>query len=160
MKYLLKFMFPFLRSGVEVKRGRWVLPLNTQCLQNSAESGERSVLTLGSLCLPCCVRDTAWSWFIFNIYLRPLWRKGTAYNNVKHNGYGSDAHMRQELFNISILVNPNTAFNSTTQYSMSQNRAESEMRSYYISYTIISYDIFENYIIHHYGLSLKTLDFV
>ena len=25
---------------------RWVLPLNTQCLQNSAESGERSVLTL------------------------------------------------------------------------------------------------------------------
>ena len=30
-------------------------------LQNSAESGQRSVLTLGSLCLPCCVRDTAWS---------------------------------------------------------------------------------------------------
>ena len=24
-----------------------------------AESGERSVLTLGSLCLPCCLRDTA-----------------------------------------------------------------------------------------------------
>ena len=37
MKYLLKFIFPFHRSGVEV------LPLNTQCLQNSAESGERSV---------------------------------------------------------------------------------------------------------------------
>ena len=33
--------------------------LNTQCLQNSAESGERSVLTLGFLCLPYCVRDTA-----------------------------------------------------------------------------------------------------
>ena len=32
-------------------------------MQNSAESGEQSVLTLGSLCLPCCVRDTAWSWF-------------------------------------------------------------------------------------------------
>ena len=26
-----------------------------------AESGERSVSTLGSLCLPCCVRDTALS---------------------------------------------------------------------------------------------------
>ena len=26
--------------------------------QNSAESGERSVLTLGSLCLPCCVWGT------------------------------------------------------------------------------------------------------
>ena len=34
----------------------WVLPINTQCLQNSAESGERSVLTIGSLCLLCqCV---------------------------------------------------------------------------------------------------------
>ena len=27
-----------------------------QCLQNLAKSGERSVLTLGSLCLPCCAR--------------------------------------------------------------------------------------------------------
>ena len=27
-------------------------------------SGERSVLTLGSLWLSYCVRDTAWSWFI------------------------------------------------------------------------------------------------
>ena len=31
-------------------------------------SEERNVLTLGSLCLPCCVRDTGWSWFIL-IYL-------------------------------------------------------------------------------------------
>ena len=30
--------------------------LNTQWLQNSAESGERSVFTLGSLWLPCYVR--------------------------------------------------------------------------------------------------------
>ena len=47
MKYLLKFIFPFLRSGVEDKR---VLPLNTQCIQNSAESGERSVNTRFPLC--------------------------------------------------------------------------------------------------------------
>ena len=40
---------------------RWVLPLNTQSLQSSAESEERSVLTLGSLCLLCSVQDTAWS---------------------------------------------------------------------------------------------------
>ena len=45
MKYLLKFIFQFLRSGVEGKRGVEFC-LNTQCLQNSAESGERSVLTL------------------------------------------------------------------------------------------------------------------
>ena len=29
----------------------------------------RSVLTLGSLCLSCCVRDTAWSWVIDLFYL-------------------------------------------------------------------------------------------
>ena len=63
MKYLLKFIFPFLRSGIEAKV--WVLSLNTQCLQNSAESGKTECLTLGSFCLPCCVRDTAWSWFIY-----------------------------------------------------------------------------------------------
>ena len=43
---------------------RWVMLLNTPYLQYSAESGKRSVLTLGLLCLSCCVRDTAWSWFI------------------------------------------------------------------------------------------------
>ena len=47
------------------KARRWVPPLSTQCLQNSAESEERSVLRLGSLCLPCRVRDTAWSSFNF-----------------------------------------------------------------------------------------------
>ena len=28
---------------------RWILPLNTQCFQNSADSGERSALTLGKI---------------------------------------------------------------------------------------------------------------
>ena len=37
MKYLLKFIFPFLHSGVEYKRG-----------VEFCQSGERSVLTLGS----------------------------------------------------------------------------------------------------------------
>ena len=70
------------------KAWRWVLPLNTQCLQNSAESGERSDLALGSLCLPCCVRDTAWSWFViifFNVVIvivvknkRPVWCRGAS----------------------------------------------------------------------------------
>ena len=61
----LKFIFPFSSLWCRGKSRRWVLPLNKRCLQNSAESGERSVLTLDSLCLPCCVRDTAWSWFFF-----------------------------------------------------------------------------------------------
>ena len=47
------------------KARRWVPLLNTQGLQNSAESDERSVLTLGFLCPPCCVRDTAWSWLLY-----------------------------------------------------------------------------------------------
>ena len=64
MKYLFIYIFisSLWRRG---KARRWIPPLNTQCLQNSAESGERSVSTLGSLCLPYCVRDTAWSWFIY-----------------------------------------------------------------------------------------------
>ena len=49
--------------GVEAKRGFFFLPLDTQCLQNSApdffflqnsaENAEWNVLTLGSLWLPC-----------------------------------------------------------------------------------------------------------
>ena len=51
IKYLFKFSFLcYLCRG---NARRWVSPLDTQCLQNLAESGERGVLTLGSLCLPC-----------------------------------------------------------------------------------------------------------
>ena len=59
IKYLLYW---FVRSGVEVQARRWVTPLNTQCLLNSAESGEWRVSTLGSLYLPCYMRDPLWSW--------------------------------------------------------------------------------------------------
>ena len=41
------------------KERRWVPLLNRQCLQISAESGERSVLTLSSLHLPCSVQREA-----------------------------------------------------------------------------------------------------
>ena len=44
------------RHKVWLYAQRWVPSLSTQYLQNSAESGERSVLTIGSLCLLCCVR--------------------------------------------------------------------------------------------------------
>ena len=44
----------FLRSAVEVKAQRWFPAFNTQCFQNSADNGKRSILILGSLCLPCC----------------------------------------------------------------------------------------------------------
>ena len=49
---------------------RWVLLLGTLFLQNSAESKERSVLTLGSPCLSCCVRNTAWSWLFLIFFPR------------------------------------------------------------------------------------------
>ena len=70
MKYLFTFIYSFLRSGVEAKRDV-KFSHYTQCLQNLAESGERCVLTLGSLCLPCSVRDTEWSLFNF-FFLRWL----------------------------------------------------------------------------------------
>ena len=64
MKYLFKFMFPFLRSGVEAKRGVEFRhsARNASRIRKSerfAESRERGVLTVGSLCLTYCVRDTA-----------------------------------------------------------------------------------------------------
>ena len=37
--------------------------------KNLAKTGERSVFTLGSLCLLCCVRDAAWSWFDFFFFI-------------------------------------------------------------------------------------------
>ena len=43
-----------------------------QSSEYSAESGERNVLTLDSLCLPCYVWDTAWSWFNFDLIFRTV----------------------------------------------------------------------------------------
>ena len=51
-------MFLFIRSGSKAKARRWVPPLNTQFSKYSAESGQWSVLSLCSLCLPCCVRHS------------------------------------------------------------------------------------------------------
>ena len=56
----------------------WVPLLNTQCLQNSAKSGKRSVLTLDTLCLPCCEQDTGWSWLVLYILLE----MGNVWNNM------------------------------------------------------------------------------
>ena len=61
----------------------WVLPLNRQCLQNSAESGECNVSTLGSLCLPCCVRD-----FFLNFL---SWHNRTS-SDSKWNKYDVNLH--------------------------------------------------------------------
>ena len=47
MKYLFIFIFPFSSLWCRGKARRRVPPLNTQSLQNSAESRERSVITLG-----------------------------------------------------------------------------------------------------------------
>ena len=70
MKYMYISIYISISSlWCQSKARRGVLPLNTQCLQNSAETGERNVLTLGSFCLPCCVRDTAYSWFIYFIFI-------------------------------------------------------------------------------------------
>ena len=55
IEYLIFVIF---RSGVKGKTRCLVPPLNIPCPPTSAENGEQSVLTLGSLCLPCCVRDS------------------------------------------------------------------------------------------------------
>ena len=40
-----------------------IVKLGSFSRENSVEKWERSILALGSLCLPCNVRDTARSWF-------------------------------------------------------------------------------------------------
>ena len=57
--YIYIFIYSLWCRG---KVRRWVLLFN----------GERSVLTLGSLCLPCCVRNTAWSWLTIILYKSSL----------------------------------------------------------------------------------------
>ena len=57
MKYLIKFIFPFFRSDVEAKRGDDIFAI--QYAMPPEFRRKRSVLTLGFLCLPCCVQRKA-----------------------------------------------------------------------------------------------------
>ena len=65
LKYLLKIYIFF----ALVSRKSAVLSSATQHAM-PPEFGKKwgtECLTLGSLCLPCCMRDTPWSWFILFI---------------------------------------------------------------------------------------------
>ena len=46
---------------------------NSTCnaLKYFMENGEQSVLTLGYLCLPCCMQNTAWSWDSIKVIIIP-----------------------------------------------------------------------------------------
>ena len=59
IKYVFKFIFRFLRSGVEARSGVEFRHSARNAFKNSVENLEQSVLTLGSLCMPCCVWDIA-----------------------------------------------------------------------------------------------------
>ena len=52
-------MLSFALFRNKAKRGVEFL-LNSQCLEISAESRERTALEVGSLCLPYYMQDTAW----------------------------------------------------------------------------------------------------
>ena len=58
MKYLV---FSFLRPGIEGMRGVKFRQLTRNVSKSLMENGKRIVLTLGSLCIPCNMRDTAQS---------------------------------------------------------------------------------------------------
>ena len=80
MKYLFTFIFSFLSSGVEAKRGVEFCHSTPNASRIRQKVGnERSVLTLDSLCLPCCVRDTAWSYFFL---LNASFKKQFKYVNL------------------------------------------------------------------------------
>ena len=54
---IVLFLFP--RSSVEAKHGVEFRYSTRNAFRTRRKNGERNVLTLSSLCLPCCVRDTA-----------------------------------------------------------------------------------------------------
>ena len=83
MKYLLKFIFPFLRSGVEAKRGVEYSHSTRNASRIRQKVGNGSVLTLGFLCLPSCVRDTAWSWFNRYIKIKSRLNTYTVYKKME-----------------------------------------------------------------------------
>ena len=58
-------IFPFLRSGVEVKCGVEFCH-STRNASRIWQKAGTGVSENGSLCLLCNVRDTAWSWFNFD----------------------------------------------------------------------------------------------
>ena len=66
MKHLFKFIFPFLRSGVEAK-------CDVEFHQSARNASRiQSVFTLGSLCLPCCVREADFFYCLVNILIENL----------------------------------------------------------------------------------------
>ena len=66
-KYIFTFIFSFIRSGVEAKRGVEYRHSTRNASRTRRKVGKRRVLTLGSLCLPCYVRDSACQYVYCNI---------------------------------------------------------------------------------------------
>lgn len=69
---IYKYIFPFLCVGEEAKREVDFRHLTRNASRIRQKMGNE-VLTLGSLFLPCCVGDTAWSWFIGLFYFKFIW---------------------------------------------------------------------------------------
>ena len=64
------YLYLYFHSFALVSRQRAALSSASQHAMPPELGGkwERSVLTLGSICLRCCVRDTAWGWFYFYVW--------------------------------------------------------------------------------------------
>ena len=73
------------------KARHWVPPFNTQCVHNSAEGGKRSVLTLGSLCLPYCVcnqHEADLIWFLNAKKPLQIYRKHNLFTHFRYISQG------------------------------------------------------------------------
>ena len=112
-------IFSFLRSDVEAKHGV-EFRHSTHNASRTEESGERSVLTLGSHCLPCYIRNTAWDYKIlfskFHFqHLLPWTFQSKHFLKIKSNARPLTQHPLQKAsFNLTITENskPNN-INST-----------------------------------------------
>ena len=67
MKYYFKFIVALFRFGVEIKRG--VQFRHSTLSDSRIRRKVRSVLTLGSLCLPCCAQYLQREADLFDLYI-------------------------------------------------------------------------------------------
>ena len=88
--WYIYLIFSRQKPGVQFRHSR------RDASENLAKSGERIVLTLGFLCLPYCMRYTAWSRFFFYFFCFILY--------PANGGLGKEDLVLRHLFRSELLI--------------------------------------------------------
>ena len=108
-----------------------------------AESKERSVLTLGSLCLPCCIRNTSCSWFNFNLiyFIYYTYRYRLDIGHLQYSRPVMAALKLGFIISRTIHLAKKNPKNKTTQPASTNFRTATIRQPYYKPYTTKKYSI-------------------